>query len=454
MRSRPKFSIQPPQKRAARNRVNVEPLEPRVLLSHGVGVAQDDDFGPRPMMEHAAQAHIAFGPDVLPGDAFGAGENVAFVAPALIVEILPALPPAGEVANVHQDVMVVETILYVSDDVSQTSNINTPSPTDPAQSNSQDCSSSTGTDQTQSATSNGGTSQSNSMGSSQCGQTQTTLPPSSSGQSASNDHSTDGSSSTEVATGPGVRHLVLHPDSSGDTQSSPPTGPDVVHPTLPPAGTPVNLPAPVAQPNESIVPPRVPVPTASPAVTPLALTPASPQAVQTLDSGSASGIQVTSTVAPHVGSSVAPAGDLPHGLEHVGPHWLGPIALALPSLPQAKDAAIATANVVEAATGSINITGAVSQDAGALMTTELAGQTLAATTAYNFIHFDAAAFHDAVSVFAGELASMSGIGTTAHSSTRAWIITGAVVGFDAVFIGYLYQKGKQAKKQITLNTAC
>lgn len=73
-------------------------------------------------------------------------------------------------------------------------------------------------------------------------------------------------------------------------------------------------------------------------------------------------------------------------------------------------------------------------------------QSLPAQVAYNFIRFDAAVFHDAVSVFAADLASLTTPTAARHSTARAWIITGTVLGLDAVFLTYWHQKTRKEKR--------
>jgi len=73
-------------------------------------------------------------------------------------------------------------------------------------------------------------------------------------------------------------------------------------------------------------------------------------------------------------------------------------------------------------------------------------ESLPAKVAYNFIHFDAATFQDAVSSFANDLATLTAPRASKHSTAPAWIVTGAVLAFDAIVLGYWYRKNKSQKR--------
>jgi hypothetical protein len=100
---------------------------------------------------------------------------------------------------------------------------------------------------------------------------------------------------------------------------------------------------------------------------------------------------------------------------------------------------------VQAVVEHIKTAGAVAANVEAMTTEAIAGSA-PAQIAYNFVQFDAGSFRDTISRFATELATLT---TTTHSkasATRAWIITGTVLGLDAIFLGYCHNKARKQKK--------
>ena len=426
------------------NRINVEVLESRVLLSSEglVAVANFDFVGPHDhTLQHASApvSFVALGPAFAQSGTIGNdGMSVVTTAEgtALFSDTpVPAATPA-DLSPSQQGVVVIETVVFVLPQrVAENPVAGYPAyQSDAGRIESWwghgEGESSNPTKLPQDGVSNQNQAQA----------------PTTTGQITGAVHENDGPLTVVVEIAPGFHHSFLHSDSPNTEPTTlPPVGPDVeqhLNLTLLPAGTPVTPQAPViVQQNVSIAP-RASVPAAAPVVTPLALTPSGvSQASRLPEVSTAPATQVLPAATAKL-SSAASTQELSQGLDHTASHWLGSIGFALGPL-QAQELAVAASNAVEMATGSVNVTGSVAQDATALIAGGLTGQTLPASAAFNFIHFDAAAFHDAASVFANEIASMTGAGVVKHSSTRAWLVTGAVLGFDAVFLGYCYRKGKR-----------
>jgi hypothetical protein len=216
-------------------------------------------------------------------------------------------------------------------------------------------------------------------------------------------------------------------------------------------------PAPVAQAPAPSPPTLAPLPV----VTPLALKPAG--IAQTPVAATASIVptaQVVTIAAPHgsvAALSATSETSAPPEAGHAAAHPLAALAAIAPGVTESQQLAGAVENVVQFATGQIQPAAAIIARAGELLANPMSKDSLPAAVAYNFIRFDAGTFHDAASIFAADLASMTG--TTpdgVHSNTRAWIITGAVVGFDAVFLGYWYRKSIREKKAkaVSFSPAC
>lgn len=260
-----------------------------------------------------------------------------------------------------------------------------------------------------------------------------------------------------------IVELLVRPD--GEVNLPPDLTLLTRHQTLPPAGTPVQtaqsqtaLPAiepalPVAplQPTTSAAASSAaasgPVAAPTPVLTPLAMTPTGINAAQVESSSSANVTpQVVTVAVSHPGIAPTPT---PSDGFHPMSHPLAAIAAVVPSVLASKPIEMAASNAVQLATGAIQPTAMVIAKAGELIADPLPQNSLPAAVAYNFIRFDAAVFHDAVSLFAADLAAMKGDGINAgHSNTRAWVITGIVLGCDAVFLSYWYRKSKREKQPI------
>ena len=84
--------------------------------------------------------------------------------------------------------------------------------------------------------------------------------------------------------------------------------------------------------------------------------------------------------------------------------------------------------------------------------------SIPAGIAYRFANFDpSATFSDAMSDFARDAASMSTIATavpTHHASQRAWVITGAVLGVDALLVANWYaDRARKLKAKTQASTS-
>jgi hypothetical protein len=192
-------------------------------------------------------------------------------------------------------------------------------------------------------------------------------------------------------------------------------------------------------PNES-------VPAAPAVVTPLALTPARDLTTPAPASNSSPGINVGSITTTGHDAFVAPAkasADDAAPLVRM-PAQIASIVPPVFSVVRVMGAVPTAAQVVVA-----QVTDAVPVVAGLnVLASHSIEQTLPAQVAYNFIRFDAAAFHDAVSVFAADLASLTTPTAAKHSTARAWIITGTVLGIDALFVAYWHNKTLRQKRAL------
>ena len=179
-----------------------------------------------------------------------------------------------------------------------------------------------------------------------------------------------------------------------------------------------------------------------PVLTPLAMTPARDSMPTSTTTSATPALNVTPVVAGHESGAASKSAQTDTSTPV---HLPAQLAAALPpalAIPKAADAVPA---VVKTVTGSIETANAVMVGVEAVSSNALE-QSLPAQVAYNFIRFDAATFHDAVSLFANELASLTQPSATHHSNTRAWIITGTVLGLDAVFLSYLHQRARRQKR--------
>ena len=109
-------------------------------------------------------------------------------------------------------------------------------------------------------------------------------------------------------------------------------------------------------------------------------------------------------------------------------------------------AAHASARIASAVAQAPIVAAATAQKAFAPILAPMAG--LPAQLVYRFASFDpAATFADAMAAFAGESASVAPLQRAAQPLHRAWVITGAVLGADAILAARWYLSRRQAKKQ-------
>jgi hypothetical protein len=185
----------------------------------------------------------------------------------------------------------------------------------------------------------------------------------------------------------------------------------------------------------------------APAVTPLALTPARGSGSGTFAASSASApFSITPVISGHEAASTNRA----MGFEGAPAiHMPSQIAATMPpvfAITKAIEGAVPAA--ARAVTQQIETGGALVAGAEAV-TVDAIQQSLPARATYNFIRFDTASFQDAVAALANELATLTRPAGAHHSTTRAWIITGTVLGLDAIFLGYWHLKTrKQNKNQL------
>jgi len=227
-------------------------------------------------------------------------------------------------------------------------------------------------------------------------------------------------------------------------------GPGTPPPTYDPPGS--------SQAQSEITRPSTPIPVFGPAlpaakpstgtpdspVTPLALTPGHESAGNAQASSSSPvPFSIVPVAASHDSFTTTKAA-APDGITAM--HMPSQIAASLPpagAIARAIDAAVPAAG--RAVTQQVQTAGAVVASVEAV-TADAIQQSLPAQATYNFIRFDAASFHDAVAAFASDLASMTKPSASHHSTTRAWIITGTVLGMDAIFLGYWRRQVKKQKK--------
>lgn len=178
----------------------------------------------------------------------------------------------------------------------------------------------------------------------------------------------------------------------------------------------------------------------SPVVTPLALTPAARAIeVATTASAPAAGTLVVHAT-PARGAAETAANSIPSPAETApAGHPIGLLAAALPAVMHSPQSVALISDAVQTASGMMQVTGNIASHATDLFSSAIPADSVPATVAYNFVHIDAA-FNDAVTAFANELASMSAPGAASHSTLRAWAITAAVIGFDTVLLAYWYRK--------------
>lgn len=68
------------------------------------------------------------------------------------------------------------------------------------------------------------------------------------------------------------------------------------------------------------------------------------------------------------------------------------------------------------------------------------------STSYNFVHFNPSMLlNDAMAAFSQESATLSFVPMPTRSTARAWSITAAVIGLDALLIGYCYHRNRRQK---------
>jgi hypothetical protein len=232
-------------------------------------------------------------------------------------------------------------------------------------------------------------------------------------------------------------------------------------PTLLPGGStsaPHVQPAPVPAFEPAFPPTGIPeaqppvTPTApAAAVTPLAMQPsAATQVTATATSTTPPATNLVTSISSHDSTpaiATAPAEVSFTDSSRAPTHLLGPIAVIAPGMGSQQPGG-AISGAVQIAAGAVQPAATILEKAGELIANPLPQDSLPAAVAYNFIRFDAAAFHDAASVFAADLAAMTtGNIEASPSHTRAWLITGAVLGFDAAFLAYWYRRGKREREK-------
>ena len=270
--------------------------------------------------------------------------------------------------------------------------------------------------------------------------------------SGSNDHSgqqrDSEETSNDVAQQSGFFFQLLHADGTYDPNGIPAT--PAAQPTL---ARPINT-VPVAPPQAlptGVQPAKSATigdsDTQTPAaVTPLALTPTRQVVTLSAPSSAHQDLIITTVSDDHVAPGPTLTAAAAQAAVPVG-HPFGQVAAIVPSSVLAGVRAVQAAvpAAIQTAAREISAVGAVVANADAIASNAIAG-SLPVKMAYNFVRFDAAAFHDAVSVFATELATLTVPGSHPHSSARAWIITGTVLGFDAIFLTYWHQKVRREKQ--------
>jgi hypothetical protein len=236
-----------------------------------------------------------------------------------------------------------------------------------------------------------------------------------------------------VQRGPGTPAPIYDPTGAGEAQS------EIARPSTP---------IPALSPAFPAAKPAAATPDATP-VTPLAMTPGHESAASALTTSSSSAPFSIVPVAASHDSPTMTRTATPDGIPSM--HMPSQLAASLPpagALVKAIDAAVPAA--ARAVTQQVQTAGAVVASVEAV-TADAIQQSLPAQATYNFIRFDAASFHDAVAAFANDLASMTNRSASHHSTTRAWIITGTVLGMDAIFLGYWRrQVQKQRKARLAL----
>jgi hypothetical protein len=173
-----------------------------------------------------------------------------------------------------------------------------------------------------------------------------------------------------------------------------------------------------------------------PSVTPLAQTP-STAPVSALMGGRSNGVAVPNPVT--VPASLATSGASLSSALPRAPIYLGPLAMINPGEVVF---AASSATVAKAADG-LAYASSKAADALSLIATP---DGLSDVASYNFVHFNPSILlNDAIAAFSQESATLSFVPTPTHSTTRAWTITAAVVGFDLLLMGYCYHKSRQQK---------
>jgi hypothetical protein len=258
------------------------------------------------------------------------------------------------------------------------------------------------------------------------------------------------------------QNFALPPGGATDgiSEQHPPTllpaGPTAA-PHAQPGAVPAFEPALPAGGVQAVAQPAAPVAPAVAVLTPLAMQPSgTTQIPLTVTPVTPPSTNVVTAIAAHeTMPAVAPsqAEISVADASHTSSHWLGPIAAIAPGLGL-EQPGTAVSGAVQLATGAVQPAATIMEKAGELIANPLPQDSLPAAVTYNFIRFDATAFHDAASVFAADLAAMTSANIEgAHSHTRAWLITGAVLGFDAAFLAYWYRRGKREREKEKLLTA-
>jgi len=200
---------------------------------------------------------------------------------------------------------------------------------------------------------------------------------------------------------------------------------DRIHAAVEPVTNPSPLPAPAA-----------------PSVTPLAMTPTSTSTSAFLTNSAASPIP---TVAAYGQTTGAIQSLFSNSRFSTSARWTSSLGIVADAASSAQ-AVAATTGAVEVAGGAVHVAGKIADGARQMLGIVADSPSLPAQVAYNFIHFDAAAFRDAIAMFANELATLPSSDVANPSSARAWEITAAVLSFDAAFLAYWYRKSRQERR--------
>lgn len=274
-----------------------------------------------------------------------------------------------------------------------------------------------------------------------------TPPTTGSDRPAKLEHDSEGSTPTQPDP-PSARPFVLHPDRGGNNaqDNQPVAQPNVEHASPEPTGPTflvVNVPIRNTSQAASAAP------ESSAVLTPLAQTPGHDPAGRANQDASRQSIAVVPVTAsaaellkpasPEGVTSGTPT--VPQGFAMTG------IAAVNPTAFFDGRAIAALGENVQAVAGEITAAAAIVANADVFASAAIR-ESAPATVAYNFIHFDAAAFQDAVASFANDLATLTTPKASHRSTARAWIVTASVLTLDALVLGYWYRKNKSQKRAL------